>query len=78
VHEETRRQTRDWKTLADQFCKELSFTSKYHELKIVLQRIKEFLFTDLGEQKSEPVVCAKYIQALQSNLHLDTNKTPIE
>jgi hypothetical protein len=78
MHEETRRQTNDWKTLADQFCKDFSFTSKYPELKIVLQRIKEFLFTDVGERKSDLVVCAKHSQALQSNLHLDTDKTPIE
>jgi hypothetical protein len=28
MHEETRRQTNDWKTLADHFCKDFSFTSK--------------------------------------------------
>jgi hypothetical protein len=78
IHEETRRQTNNWKMLADQFCKDFSFTSKYPELKIVLQRIKKFLFTDVGEWKSDPVVCANHSQVLQSNLHLDMNKTPIE
>jgi hypothetical protein len=78
IHEETRRQTSSWKTLADQFCKDFSFTSKYPELKIVLQRIKEMIFTDVCKWKSDPVVCAKHSQVLQSNLHLDTDKTPIE
>ena len=64
MHEETRRQTSKWKTLADQFCKEFSFTSKYPELKVVLQIIKEFIFTDNGEHKSDLVVCAKHSQEL--------------
>ena len=53
MHEETIRQTSEWKMLADHFCKEFSFTSKYHELEVVLQRIKEFLFTDNSNQKSD-------------------------
>jgi hypothetical protein len=44
IHEETRRQTSDWRTLATQFCKDFSFTSKYHELERVLQNIKELIF----------------------------------
>jgi hypothetical protein len=78
IHEETRRKTNSWKTLADKFCKDFSFTSKYPELKIVLKRIKEMLFTDVCKRKSVPVVCSNHSQVLQSNLHLDTNKTPIE
>jgi hypothetical protein len=35
IHEETKRHTSGWQTLADQFCKDFSFTSKYLELKIV-------------------------------------------
>jgi hypothetical protein len=70
IHEETRRQTNDWKMLADHFCKDFSFTSKYPELEVVLQRIKEFLFTDNSNQKSNLVVCAKHSQELQTNLHL--------
>jgi hypothetical protein len=64
--------------LADQFCKDFSFTSKYPELKVVLQKIKEFLFIDTSEQKSNLVVCTKHSQALQSNLHLNLDKRPIE
>jgi hypothetical protein len=62
IHEETRRQTNNCKTLADQFCKEFSFTGKYPELEVVLQRIKEFLFTDTGKQKSDLVVCENHSQ----------------
>jgi hypothetical protein len=29
IHEETRRHTNSWKTLADQICKDFVFTSKY-------------------------------------------------
>jgi hypothetical protein len=46
MDEETRRHANDWKTLAYHFFKDFSFTSKYLELKVVLQRIKEFLFVD--------------------------------
>ena len=60
IHEETKRQTNEWKTLEDHFCKDFSFTSKYPELKVVLQRIKEFLFTDTSEQKSYLVVCENH------------------
>jgi hypothetical protein len=78
IHEETRRNTNNWKTLVDQFCKELSFTSKYPELKILLQIIKKLIFTNVCKWKSYPVVCANRIQVLQSNLHLDMKNTPIE
>jgi hypothetical protein len=78
IHEETIRQTNDWKMLADQFCKDFSFTSKYPELKLVLKKIKEFLFIDNGEHKSDLVVCANHGQELQSNLHLDLYEKPIE
>jgi hypothetical protein len=78
IHEETKRHTNNWKMLEDQFCKDFSFTSKYPELKVVLQRIKEFLFIDNGEQKSDLVVCEKHGQELQSNLHLNLDKRPIE
>jgi hypothetical protein len=78
MHEETRTQTNNWKRLVDQFCKKFLFTSKYHELKIVLQRIKEFLFTNAGERKVDLVVCAQHSQELQSSLQLDTDKMPID
>ena len=64
--------------LADHFCKDFSFTSKYHELKVFLQRIKEFLFTYTSKQKSDLVVCAKHSRELQTNLHLNLDKRPIE
>jgi hypothetical protein len=64
--------------LGDQFCKDFSFTSKCPEFKVVLQIIKELFFIDNGERKSELVVCAKHGQELQSNLHLDSDKIPIE
>jgi hypothetical protein len=78
MHEETRRQTNDWKMLVDHFCKDFSFTSKYPELEVVLQRIKEFLFTDTSKQKSDLVVCAKHSRELQTNIHLNLDKRPIE
>jgi hypothetical protein len=53
-------------------------TSKYLDIKIVLQRIKEFIFIDNGERKSDLVVCANHSQELQSNLHLDLDNRPIE
>jgi len=40
IHEETRRQTNDCKTLGDHFFKKFPFTSKYPEFEVVLQRIK--------------------------------------
>jgi hypothetical protein len=78
THEETIRKTSHWKTFVDQFCKDFLFTIKCPELKVVLQRIKEFIFTDTGERKSDLVVCAKHSQEIQSNLHLNLNKRPIE
>ena len=51
IHEETRRQTSNWKMLEAHFCKEFSFTSKYPELEVVLQNIKEFIFIDNSNQK---------------------------
>jgi hypothetical protein len=51
IHEETKRHTNDWQMLATHFCKDFSFTSKYPELEVVLQKIKEFIFTDNGNQK---------------------------
>jgi hypothetical protein len=60
IHEENRRQTSDWKTLIAHFFKDFSFTSKYPELEVVLQNIKEFVFTDNGNQKSNLVVCVKH------------------
>jgi len=60
--------------VADHFCKDFSFTSKYLELKLVLQRIKEFLFTNTGKWKSNLVVCIRYSQ----KLHLNLDKRPIE
>jgi hypothetical protein len=59
MHEETIVHTSEWKALADHFYKEFMFTSKYLELEVVLQRIKEFLFTDNSKQKSDLVICAK-------------------
>jgi hypothetical protein len=43
-----------------------------------LQKIKEIVFTDNGDQKSNLVVCAKHSQELQTNLHLPSTKKPIE
>jgi len=42
-----------------------------------LQRIKEFLFTDVGERKTDLVLCENHSQEIQSNLHLDSHKRPI-
>jgi hypothetical protein len=64
MHEETRRDTIDWKALVDHFCKDFSFTSKYPELEVVLQRIKEFLFIDNSKKKSNPVISAKHNREL--------------
>jgi hypothetical protein len=64
--------------LADQFCKDFSFTSKYHELKLVLPRIKEFHFINDSERKSDLGVCEKNRKELQSNLHLDSDKRPTQ
>jgi hypothetical protein len=60
--------------LEKQFFKDFSFTSKYSELKVVLQRIKEFIFSDTHEWKSDLVVCVRHNQ----ELHLDSRKRPIE
>jgi hypothetical protein len=64
--------------LADQFCKDFSFRIKYPELKAVLHTIKEFLFPDNGERKSDLVVCENHGQYPQYNLHLNFEKRPIE
>jgi hypothetical protein len=60
MHEYTKRQTNNWKTLADHFFKDFSFTNKYPDLEVVLQRIKEFIFIDNSNQKSDLVVCEKH------------------
>jgi hypothetical protein len=78
MHEETKRQTNNWQTLAGHFCKDFSFTSKYPKLQVILQRIKEFLFIDNSKQKSNLVVCAKHSRELQPNIHLNLDKRPIE
>nr|KUM45650.1 hypothetical protein ABT39_MTgene2486 [Picea glauca]KUM45671.1 hypothetical protein ABT39_MTgene2507 [Picea glauca]KUM45676.1 hypothetical protein ABT39_MTgene2512 [Picea glauca] len=36
LHEETRRQTRDWKTLQTQFCEDLSFLGKSESVQVSL------------------------------------------
>jgi hypothetical protein len=51
---------------------------KYPELEVVLQKIKEFIFTDNGNQKSNLVVCSKHRQEIQTNLHLPSTEKPIE
>jgi hypothetical protein len=78
IHGETKRQNNDWQTMETHFCKEFSFKSKYLELEVALQKIKQFLFTDNGNHKSNLVVCAKYSQGLQTNIHFPSTKTPIE
>jgi hypothetical protein len=75
---ETRRQTNDWQMLAAHFCKDFSFTSKYPELEVVLQKIKEFIFTDNSNQKSNLLLCAKHSWELQTNLYLPSTDKPIE
>jgi hypothetical protein len=60
------------------FYKNFSFTSKYPDLEVALQNIKEFLFTDNGSQKSNLLVCSKHIQEPQTNLHLHSTEMPIE
>jgi hypothetical protein len=64
--------------LATHFCKEFSFTGKYPELEVVLQKIKESLFTDDSNQKSNLVVCVKNNWELPTNLHLPSTEKPIE
>jgi hypothetical protein len=64
--------------LVAHFCKEFSFTSKYLELELVLQRINKFIFTDNNKQKLDLVICAKHSRELQTNLHLNLDKKPIE
>jgi hypothetical protein len=51
---------------------------KYLELEVVLQRIKEFIFTDNSKQKSDLVICAKHSREIQTNIHLTLYKRPIE
>jgi hypothetical protein len=54
IHEETKRKTSNSKMSADQFCKDLSFTSKYPELKIVLQKNKNsFLLMLVSENQTQ-------------------------
>jgi len=43
TQEEARRQIRCWKNLKDQFYRDFSFTGKFPELHLVLQRIQEML-----------------------------------
>jgi hypothetical protein len=74
IHEETRRQMNCWQTLQEQFCKDFSFTSKYPELNIVLQRIREMIFTDICKKRSSPVVCDDHVHLLQSSLSLEIDK----
>jgi hypothetical protein len=78
IHEETIRQTSDWPTLTTHFCKYFSFTSKYSDLEVFLQKIKEFHFTNNGNQKPNLVVCVKHSQELYTILHLPSTKNPIQ
>jgi len=64
IHEETRRQTKYWKILKEQFYKEFAFTSKYPELNTVLQRIKEMIFTKICKKRSSTVVCDDHVHLL--------------
>jgi len=64
--------------LADHFFKDFSFTSKHLELEVVLQRIKEFIFTDNSNRKLDLVVCEKNGWELHTNIHLTLEKRPIE
>jgi len=78
IHEETIRQTSDWRMLATHFCKIFSFTSKYFELEVVMQKIKEFHFTANGNHKSNLGVCSKHNEEIQTNIHLTLTKKPIK
>jgi hypothetical protein len=60
--------------LQDQFCKDFSVTSKYPELNIILQRIREIFFTDICEKRSSPVVCVDHVHFIQSSLSLEIDK----
>jgi hypothetical protein len=64
--------------LAHQFFKDFSFTSKYTELELVLQNIKELLFTANSNNISDLVVCPKHTPELQSKPHLPMIENPIE
>jgi hypothetical protein len=45
---------------------------------VALQKIKEILFTDNDNKKSNLVACAKHIQELQTNLYFPSTEKPIE
>jgi hypothetical protein len=78
IHKETRRQTSDWRTLAAQFCKDFSFTSKYPELEPILQNIKELLSTTNNDKRSNFVVCLRHTQEFKTKIHLPVIRNPIE
>jgi hypothetical protein len=57
--------------------KDFSFTSKYHKLNTVLQRIRELLFTNICKKRSCPVVCDNHVHLLQSSLNLEIDKITV-
>ena len=77
IHEETRIQTSDYRTLAAQFCKDFSFKSKYLEIELILQKIKELLFTANNYKRSYFVVCSRHTKEFQTKLHLSVTGKPI-
>jgi hypothetical protein len=65
------------------FCAEnnpdhFSFTSKYPDLNIFLQRIQEMLFTDICKHRTSPIVCADHVQLLYSSMSHEYDKIPID
>jgi hypothetical protein len=46
----------------------------YPELNIVLQGIKEMIFTDICKKRSSRVVCDDHVHLLQSSLSLEIDK----
>jgi hypothetical protein len=70
IHEETR--------LELQFYKDFSFTSKYPELELVLQKIEELIFTANHDKRSDFVEGPKHTQELQTKLHLPLIENLIE
>jgi hypothetical protein len=77
VHKETRRQTICWETLQNQFCYELSFSSKTLEITVVIQQIMKMLFSTELMPKYPLTVCSKHEHLPEYNLYPSNIRIPM-
>jgi hypothetical protein len=77
VHEETRRQTKCWKTLHNQFFHDFSFSGKTPEITDVLQQIKNMLFSIEVKPKYPLTIFSEHEHFIEYSLYPSPMRIPM-